>query len=70
MRNFVVIYEQADDGSWSAHAAELPVFAVGDTREEAEQMIVGALRLHIEELEASGGEVIAYGDVDVGIVAA
>lgn len=70
MRNFVVIYERADDGSWSVHAAELPVFAVGDTREEAEQMIVGALRLHIEELEASGGEVIAYGDVDVGIVAA
>jgi len=35
MTDYLVIYEQADDGSWSVRAVDLPVFAVGDTRDQA-----------------------------------
>lgn len=48
--NYGVIYEQADDGSWSAHAVDLPVVAVGDTREEAEREIRSAVSSHLEWL--------------------
>lgn len=54
MTEYGVIYEQASDGSWSAHAADLPVYAVGDTREEAEQEIRAAIALYLEELTRSG----------------
>jgi predicted RNase H-like HicB family nuclease len=49
-----VIYEQAGDGSWSASAADLPVFAVGDTREEAEREIRDAIAFYLEHLEDAG----------------
>jgi len=49
-----VIYERADDGSWSVRAADLPVYAVGDTREEAEQEIRSAIAFYLEELARSG----------------
>ncbi|MFI5009948.1 MAG: type II toxin-antitoxin system HicB family antitoxin [Solirubrobacterales bacterium] len=42
-----VIYEEAADGSWSARAAELPVYAVGDTREEAEREVGEAIALYL-----------------------
>lgn len=70
MRKYAVIYEQADDGSWSARAAELPVYAVGDSREEAETMIAEAIRVHLDYLEEIGEEIDDTGDIDVGIVAA
>lgn len=54
MTDFGVIYEQADDGSWSASAADLPVFTVGDTRDEAEQQIREAIALYLDELARSG----------------
>lgn len=54
MTTFDVVYEQADDGSWSASAATLPVFAVGDTREEAEREIRSAIAFHLDELRRSG----------------
>ncbi len=57
MTTYSVIYEQADDGSWSASAADLPVFAVGDTPEEAEREIREAIALHLEELARSGRQV-------------
>jgi predicted RNase H-like HicB family nuclease len=52
--SFGVIYEQATDGSWSARAADLPVYTVGDTRQEAENEIRAAIALYIEELNRAG----------------
>jgi predicted RNase H-like HicB family nuclease len=49
-----VIYEQASDGSWSASAANLPVFAVGDTREDAEREIRSAIAVYLDELAREG----------------
>jgi predicted RNase H-like HicB family nuclease len=54
MRTYSVIYEAAADGSWSARAADLPVYAVGDTREEAEREIREALALYLDELARTG----------------
>lgn len=54
MTDYVVIYEQGDDGSWHARAADLPVFAVGDTREEAEREVRSAIEFHIETLRMRG----------------
>ena len=54
MTEYAVIYEQGSDGSWHVHAADLPVFSVGETREEAETSIRSAIELHLEELERRG----------------
>ncbi len=54
MTVYGVVYEQADDGRWSASAADLPVFAVGDTREEAEREIRSAIAFHLEYLAEEG----------------
>ena len=54
MTAYAVIYEPAADGSWSARAADLPVYAVGDTREDAEREIRAAITVHLEELAESG----------------
>jgi predicted RNase H-like HicB family nuclease len=54
MTTYGVIYEQAEDGSWSASAADLPVFAVGATRDEAEQEIQTGIASYLDELERSG----------------
>lgn len=52
---WTVIYEQdPTSGDWSAHAADLPVFVGGDTREEAETMVRGAIAFHLEGLRADG----------------
>lgn len=50
MSNYRVIYEQAKDGNWSASAADLPVFSVGATREEAEREIQEAIGIYLDEL--------------------
>ncbi len=54
MTTYGVIYELGDDGGWSARAADLPVYAVGDTREEAEQEIQDAIAFYLDELATSG----------------
>ncbi len=61
------ICERANDGSWSASAADLPVFAVGDTREEAETEIRDAIALYIDELTRNG-EPVPQADSVVGTV--
>jgi predicted RNase H-like HicB family nuclease len=50
MSTYRVIYEMAADGSWSASAADLPVFSVGSTREEAEREIQQAIGVYLNEL--------------------
>jgi predicted RNase H-like HicB family nuclease len=54
MSDYAVIYEQAGDGSWSASAADLPVFSCGATPEEAEREIRDAITLHLEVLRERG----------------
>ena len=54
MTTYGVIYERADDGSWSARAADLPVYAVGDTRDDAEREIRSAIAVYLDELARSG----------------
>ncbi|MGH2712717.1 MAG: type II toxin-antitoxin system HicB family antitoxin [Thermoleophilaceae bacterium] len=54
MTEFAVIYEQDADGGWSARAADLPVYAVGDTRQEAEREIRSAIALHLSVLRERG----------------
>ena len=45
MREYTVIYEQAPDGGWGAYAPDLPgLGVVGDTREEAHELIVEGMR--------------------------
>jgi len=57
MTRYAVIYEQAGDGSWSVRAADMPVLTVGDTLEEAEQMIGEAIAFHLEEELRAGHEI-------------
>jgi len=52
MTDYAVIYEQATDGSWSVRAVDLPVFSVGDTREEAAGSIREAITLYLEAGDA------------------
>ncbi len=54
MTIYGVIYELADDGGWSARAADLPVYAVGDTREQAEREIQDVIAFYLDELASSG----------------
>ncbi len=52
---WTVIYEQdPESGDWSAHAADLPVFVGGDTRDEAEAQIQSAIAFHLDGLRADG----------------
>lgn len=48
MTDYLVIYERAEDGSWSARTPDLPVYAVGSSHAEAETEIRSALALHLE----------------------
>ena len=54
--NYLVIYEQAEDGSVSAYAPELQPGAVassGKDYEEARRMIAEAISLYLEEMQNS-----------------
>jgi predicted RNase H-like HicB family nuclease len=54
MTDYLVIYERAEDGSWSARTPDLPVYAVGSSHAEAETEIRSALALHLEVLRDQG----------------
>jgi predicted RNase H-like HicB family nuclease len=55
MREYLVIYERADDGAWGAHSPDLEgVFALGSSREEVESRMAEALAAHIETLRDLG----------------
>jgi len=51
MTEYPVIYEQADDGSWSVRAVDLPVFSVGAAPLKKNESIREAIALFLE-----GGE--------------
>ena len=50
MHRFLVVIEKAD-GNYSAYSPDLPgCIATGDTREQAEQNMHEAVRMHVEGL--------------------
>jgi predicted RNase H-like HicB family nuclease len=51
MRDYLVIFEQANDGGWGAYVPDLPGLGViGDTRKEADQLIREGIELHLAGL--------------------
>ena len=43
-----MIYEQAEDGGWGAHCADMEVYVVGRTREEVEKLVTEGIVMCIE----------------------
>ena len=55
MTEYAVVFERADDGSWSAYAPDVAgVVATGDSREEVEVRMREALVIYREELARDG----------------
>lgn len=55
MKDYLVIYERADDGGWGAHSPDVEgVFAVGATRNEVEGRMREALGAHLAYLRDEG----------------
>jgi predicted RNase H-like HicB family nuclease len=55
MREYLVIFEQGKDGGWGAYAPDLPgLGVVGDSREDAEQLIREGIAIHIAGLREDG----------------
>ncbi len=55
MKDYLVIYEQAEDGAWGAHSPDVEgAFALGRTREEVEARMAEALAAHLACLRESG----------------
>jgi predicted RNase H-like HicB family nuclease len=70
MRDYLVIYEQAEDGGWGAHSPDVEgVFALGSSREEVESRMAEALAAHIALLRERG-ELPPVPHTDAGRVAA
>ena len=68
MTDYVVIYEQAEDGGWGAYLPDLPgCVAVGATRNEAERLIRDGIIVHLDELRRSGQPIPAVTNV-AGVV--
>jgi len=57
-RRYLIVVEQADDGSFSAYVPDLPgCISCGDTMDEVRESIKEAIALHLEGLCAEGLEV-------------
>lgn len=70
MKNYLVVYEQAEDGAWGAHSPDVEgVFAVGDTRGEVEAHIAEALSAHLSYLRETG-KPVPEPHTDAGRIAA
>lgn len=55
MTEYVVIFEQADDGGWGAYLPDVPgVVALGATRAEVAARIQEALDAYVEEMRQLG----------------
>jgi predicted RNase H-like HicB family nuclease len=68
MTLFAVVYERADDGSWHARAADLPVFSCADSREEVEQEIRAGIAFHLEGMALDGQPMPPQMAHDAGMV--
>lgn len=70
MSEYVVLYEQAEDGGWGAYLPDLPgVIALGETRDEVAKGIKIALSAYIADLRERG-ETLPPPHHDAGTVAA
>jgi predicted RNase H-like HicB family nuclease len=57
LSEYVVIFEQPEDGGWGAYLPDLPgVVALGDTRDEAAARIQEALDAYADEMRSLGQE--------------
>jgi predicted RNase H-like HicB family nuclease len=55
MHEYLVIFERGKDGGWGAYAPDLPgLGVVGDSREDAEQLIREGIAIHIAGLREDG----------------
>jgi predicted RNase H-like HicB family nuclease len=55
MNEYLVIYEQSEDGGWGAYMPDLPgVVALGATRSEVAERIKEALSAYPEDLRERG----------------
>jgi len=55
LKDYLVIYEQAEDGGWGAHSPDVDgVFALGESRGEVEARMAEALAAHLAYLRESG----------------
>jgi predicted RNase H-like HicB family nuclease len=55
VRDYLVIYEQAEDGGWGAYIPDLPgVVALGKSKGEVAESIKGSLELYVEEVGEDG----------------
>jgi predicted RNase H-like HicB family nuclease len=55
MSEYVVIFEQAEDGGWGAYLPDLPgVVALGATREEVSERINDAVAAYVREMAELG----------------
>jgi predicted RNase H-like HicB family nuclease len=53
MTDYLVVYEQADDGGWGAYLPDLPgVVAMGASRDEVERLIHEGVEIYVEEMTA------------------
>ena len=60
MSEYIVIFEQADDGGWGAYLPDLPgVVALGTSRVEVEERIQEALQAYAEEMRSLGQDLPA-----------
>jgi predicted RNase H-like HicB family nuclease len=63
MSEYVVIYEQSEDGGWGAYMPDLPgVVALGSTRPEVAERIQEALSAYSDDLRERGQTLPAGGD--------
>lgn len=54
MKEYVVVYERAEN-NWAAYSPDVPgCMATGKTRDDAERNFKEALEFHIEGLKSSG----------------
>jgi predicted RNase H-like HicB family nuclease len=55
MREYLVIFEPGADGGWSAYVPDLPgLGVVGESKEEAEQLIREGIAIHIAGMREDG----------------
>ena len=70
MKDYLVIYEVAQDGSWGAHSPDVDgVFALGVSRDEVEARMREALSGHLAYLRERG-KPVPEPRTDAGRVAA
>ena len=57
MSEYVVIYEEAEDGAWGAYLPDLPgVLALGSDRAEVSERLKEALTAYTDDLRERGEE--------------